>query len=546
MDEDAVYKDLPYFKAIWKTCLKKQIGSLLEELSRETGEESVIVMANASTGTAVSFGSANVRGFVDTSMDFKMQFLSYCMKNSHTNKVPGKSVKRKQTGNLKSKHAKKAKLLPVHTATSPAGQVPVIDDKIETQDSDKVKEGQPQEVSKMKITDHFGPDLRDASADVTQENENKQEKDEQENCEADCQISDISQQGPTMSDLTQAPEDMDSSQSESMVCIKTEQPDYDDYSVSQESDASTSNACGESFGLPLLDTQGSMSFTGLPGEFGVAPSIEALNSGTPQPVGPIRFLRKFPPKERTHLSLPAKIQIIQDYESGAYKSQRELADRYNISKTAVGEMIRNKEILKSYYEINANTKRKRFSTNSKFGDINEVVWQWFKTARQNGVQMSGPMIQEKALQVAQELHVADFKGSNGWLHSWKSRYNVTSFKDGSVGMSKEHYINDYSKIEGYTPTEDQKERTNSIMNFGIPPVVGSSGFLGDTGTPDKSVEKVGSWDENETGQAEGKPCDVSFQDTINRILQGENIEPNAINTSGTNIGQSVNSEQASS
>lgn len=177
-------------------------------------------------------------------------------------------------------------------------------------------------------------------------------------------------------------------------------------------------------------------------------------------------MRKFPPKERTTLLLPEKIQIIQDYESGVTTSQRKLADKYNISKSAVADMLKNRQLLKEHYELNANTKRKRFNTNSKFADINEVVWQWFRTARDNGIQMSGPMIQEKALQVAQELNVKDFKGSNGWLHSWKSRYNITSYRDDVNGGQKQSYINDYSKVEGFDASTQNSEAKNAIMNLG--------------------------------------------------------------------------------
>ena len=194
-------------------------------------------------------------------------------------------------------------------------------------------------------------------------------------------------------------------------------------------------------------------------------------------------MRKFPPKERTTLSLPEKIHIIQEFEMGGENtSQRKLADKYNISKSAVADMLKNRQLLKEHYEFNANTKRKRFITNSKFAEINELVWQWFKASRESGVQMSGPMIQEKALQIAQHLQAKDFKGSNGWLHSWKNRYNVTSYKDESLGTSKLNYINDYSKVEGFNPAMQTSDATNAIMNLGgIRNVFNASSSLSDQG-----------------------------------------------------------------
>ena len=43
------------------------------------------------------------------------------------------------------------------------------------------------------------------------------------------------------------------------------------------------------------------------------------------------------------------------------------------------------------------------------------------------IPVSGPMIQEEALQIASKLNVAEFTASNGWLEKWKNRHNVKQF-----------------------------------------------------------------------------------------------------------------------
>ena len=45
-------------------------------------------------------------------------------------------------------------------------------------------------------------------------------------------------------------------------------------------------------------------------------------------------------------------------------------------------------------------------------------------AREALIPVSGPMIQEEALQIASKLNVAEFTASNGWLEKWKNRHNV--------------------------------------------------------------------------------------------------------------------------
>ena len=50
--------------------------------------------------------------------------------------------------------------------------------------------------------------------------------------------------------------------------------------------------------------------------------------------------------------------------------------------------------------------------------------------------VSGPMIQEEALQIALKLNVTGFTASNGWLEKWKTRHNVKQFsvagEDGEI------------------------------------------------------------------------------------------------------------------
>ncbi|XP_041376848.1 tigger transposable element-derived protein 6-like [Gigantopelta aegis] len=71
--------------------------------------------------------------------------------------------------------------------------------------------------------------------------------------------------------------------------------------------------------------------------------------------------------------------------------------------------------------------RKRISS-GKFENLNGLMHQWFKQARSKTLPISGPILKEKALQFAEQLGVPDFKASDGWLTSWKIRFNIKQFK----------------------------------------------------------------------------------------------------------------------
>ena len=64
--------------------------------------------------------------------------------------------------------------------------------------------------------------------------------------------------------------------------------------------------------------------------------------------------------------------------------------------------------------------------NSKFGEMNDLLYQWYHKAVSRNIYPGGPLLKEKAKQIADHLGYTDdsFSASNGWLESWKKRHNV--------------------------------------------------------------------------------------------------------------------------
>ncbi|XP_025205099.1 tigger transposable element-derived protein 6-like [Melanaphis sacchari] len=54
--------------------------------------------------------------------------------------------------------------------------------------------------------------------------------------------------------------------------------------------------------------------------------------------------------------------------------------------------------------------------------------EWFCRARSYNLPVSGPLLQEKAREVANEVGLENFKASNGWLQKFRERHNI-SFKN---------------------------------------------------------------------------------------------------------------------
>ena len=135
-----------------------------------------------------------------------------------------------------------------------------------------------------------------------------------------------------------------------------------------------------------------------------------------------------PKRVRKDLTLKDKINLIDESEKLPKVTQKELSVKFGIGTTTVSDILKRKEFYRKQFKEDASSKRQRFISESKFGDLNETVFKWFQQARSKNIPISGPIIQEKALQFARELGYNDFKASSGWLDSWKSRFNIGHFK----------------------------------------------------------------------------------------------------------------------
>ena len=69
--------------------------------------------------------------------------------------------------------------------------------------------------------------------------------------------------------------------------------------------------------------------------------------------------------------------------------------------------------------------KKHWNYVSSYDKIDEVTFLWFTQERQEGVPISGTLIQEKA-QLLNKLMNGDptFTASNGWLDHWKKRHGI--------------------------------------------------------------------------------------------------------------------------
>jgi len=128
--------------------------------------------------------------------------------------------------------------------------------------------------------------------------------------------------------------------------------------------------------------------------------------------------------KRKRLTLAQKIEIIK-YVEAENVGVRAVAEKFNIGKTQVSDILKNKVYLSQTFVEQGSEKSKRKFPKSDGEIIDIVIFQWYLHARVNNFPISGPVLKEKALELASEVGLNDFKASNGWLQKFKDRHQIS-------------------------------------------------------------------------------------------------------------------------
>ena len=128
------------------------------------------------------------------------------------------------------------------------------------------------------------------------------------------------------------------------------------------------------------------------------------------------------------LTLEKKIDLIKASEAVPKPRQDDLSKKFGIGRSTVSDILRKRDLYLEAWESNRASKRQRIVKTTPTESLNELLYSFFSQARDKNIPISGPILQSKALMFADELGIEDFKASNGWLTSWKKRYNIKQFK----------------------------------------------------------------------------------------------------------------------
>lgn len=144
-------------------------------------------------------------------------------------------------------------------------------------------------------------------------------------------------------------------------------------------------------------------------------------------------VRKCKKAKRRHktLTIDEKIAILDELPTSSYAV---IAERYGVGRSTIGDIKKKEVDLRQFKrkltEMGAkrSTKTMKLST---YEQLERAVFIWFRQAREKGIPVSGPILQEKALHVHRKIKeslgeedVGSFVASTGWLWRFCNRHCI--------------------------------------------------------------------------------------------------------------------------
>ena len=121
--------------------------------------------------------------------------------------------------------------------------------------------------------------------------------------------------------------------------------------------------------------------------------------------------------------------IIEAINKGS--SQRSVSGMFEVPKSTVGDIWKSREKIEQHVsasDIPSVAKKRCLIRECHFEELDKACYVWFLQQRGKGAPVSGPLIQEKAIQLFAKIYpdkdASAFKASSGWLHRFCARHGM--------------------------------------------------------------------------------------------------------------------------
>ncbi|XP_023237227.1 tigger transposable element-derived protein 4-like [Centruroides sculpturatus] len=159
-------------------------------------------------------------------------------------------------------------------------------------------------------------------------------------------------------------------------------------------------------------------------------------------------------RKLTTLTLKEKYELVSEFECNK-TSQAEFAKQKNLPRTTLVGILKKKEEIKKLFLGSSSRMSRKRQRKSLYKDVEDALVRWLKQTRSSNLPVSGPILKQKAMEIAGVLGVeTNFSASDGWLERFKGRHGVTfkklcgekeSVDMTSVGTWKETVLQEIEK-----------------------------------------------------------------------------------------------------
>ena len=104
-----------------------------------------------------------------------------------------------------------------------------------------------------------------------------------------------------------------------------------------------------------------------------------------------------------------------------------MSKKFNVPKNTLSTWKKNRGKKIAAFKSSGGNKRQRVKEGI-YEQVYLACYKWLLIQRSENIPINGTILQEKALGFAKQLNIEKFQASDGWLHAWKTRYNI-SFKE---------------------------------------------------------------------------------------------------------------------
>ncbi|CAB4487874.1 unnamed protein product [Rhizophagus irregularis] len=130
-------------------------------------------------------------------------------------------------------------------------------------------------------------------------------------------------------------------------------------------------------------------------------------------------------RKRVSLSAKQKREICEMKEKDPTLQNVELAQKYNVGKSTITDILRESDRWLTITESQENTKKFR---RPKWPQLEGALGLWVDNALNTKQDIDGNILKVKASYFAEQFSIEDFYHSEGWLGGFKKRHGLRQFK----------------------------------------------------------------------------------------------------------------------